>query len=130
MASCRLTSRELIGLTAECTATPDKPRRRCGAGGSAGFIYRFRTWTQAGCRAGTPGVLASMADHVACGRLIMPLSAVYPPEQVRESYTELAAGPAHGKIALATGMPAGTEPCGARAADAKGGAAMSWAEPW
>jgi NADPH-dependent curcumin reductase CurA len=66
--------------------------------------------TEASPQASTPAVLALMADHVAWGRLIMPITAVYPLEEVRQAYTDLAAAPTHGKIALATGMAAGAEP--------------------
>jgi NADPH:quinone reductase-like Zn-dependent oxidoreductase len=47
-----------------------------------------------------------MADHVAWGRLVMPVAAVYPLERVREAYAELAEGHAHGKIVLSTVLPA------------------------
>jgi Zinc-binding dehydrogenase len=45
-----------------------------------------------------------MAGHVAWGRLTMPIAAVYPLEQVRAAYTELAGGHVYGKIVLATEM--------------------------
>ena len=37
-----------------------------------------------------------MAEHVAWGRLTMPIAAIYPLEQVRAAYTELAGGHVHG----------------------------------
>ena len=47
-----------------------------------------------------------MADHVARGRLVMPVATIYPLEQVLEAHTELAEGHPHGKIVLATVLPA------------------------
>jgi NADPH2:quinone reductase len=51
-----------------------------------------------------------MADHVAWGRLVVPVAAVYPLEQIRAAYTELASGHVAGKIVLSTGMPGGDPP--------------------
>ena len=51
-----------------------------------------------------------MAEHVAWGRLMMPIAAIYPLEQVRAAYTELAGGHVHGKIVLSTVMPADAPP--------------------
>jgi hypothetical protein len=47
-----------------------------------------------------------MADHVAWDRLVMPVAAIYPLEQVPEAHTELAEGHPHGKIAVSTVLPA------------------------
>jgi NADPH:quinone reductase-like Zn-dependent oxidoreductase len=67
---------------------------------------KFGAKTEASPEASTPTVLAAMADHVAWGRLVMPVAAVYPLERVREAYAELAEGHAHGKIVLSTVLPA------------------------
>jgi NADPH:quinone reductase-like Zn-dependent oxidoreductase len=66
--------------------------------------------TDASPQASTPEVLATMADHVAWGRLTMPIVAVYPLEQVRDAYTELAGGHVDGKIVLSTEIPAAAPP--------------------
>jgi NADPH2:quinone reductase len=47
---------------------------------------------------------------LAWGRLTVPIAAIYPLEQVRDAYTELAGGYVHGKIVLSTEMAAGTPP--------------------
>jgi NADPH:quinone reductase len=51
-----------------------------------------------------------MAGHVPWGRLTMPIAAVYPLEQVRATYTELASGHVYGKIVLSTEGPASAQP--------------------
>jgi NADPH:quinone reductase-like Zn-dependent oxidoreductase len=61
-------------------------------------------------QASDPAILAAMAEHVSWGRLTMPIAAIYPLEQVRAAYTELAAGHGHGKIVLSTVMPADAPP--------------------
>jgi NADPH:quinone reductase-like Zn-dependent oxidoreductase len=53
--------------------------------------------------------LASIADLVAWGDIVMPIAAVYPFAQIHAAYTELAQRKAHGKIVLAIGTPL-TEP--------------------
>jgi NADPH:quinone reductase-like Zn-dependent oxidoreductase len=45
--------------------------------------------------------LASVADAIAWGDIVMPLTAIYPFAMVRDAYTELARRKAHGKIVLA-----------------------------
>ena len=65
--------------------------------------------TDASPQVGDPDVLAAMAEHVAWG-LTMPIAAIYPLEQVRTAYTELAGGHVHGKIVLSTVMPADAPP--------------------
>jgi len=47
-------------------------------------------------------VLARMADLVAWGEIVLPLTAVYPLAQVADAYRELARRHTRGKIALAT----------------------------
>jgi NADPH:quinone reductase-like Zn-dependent oxidoreductase len=71
---------------------------------------RHATKTDASPQASTPEVLATMADHVAWGRLTMPIAAIYPLEQVRDAYTELAGGHVDGKIVLSTEIPAAAPP--------------------
>ena len=45
-------------------------------------------------------VLAEMAEHVASGRIIVPIAATYPLDQVREAYEELEKRHTRGKIVL------------------------------
>jgi NADPH2:quinone reductase len=62
---------------------------------------RLGAKTDASPQASNRDILATMAGHVAWGRLTMPIAAVYPLEQVRAAYTELAGGHVYGKIVLA-----------------------------
>jgi NADPH:quinone reductase-like Zn-dependent oxidoreductase len=71
---------------------------------------RYGAKTDASPQASTPDVLATMAGHVAWGRLTMPIAAIYPLEQVRDAYAELAGGHVHGKIVLTTEMAADAPP--------------------
>jgi NADPH:quinone reductase-like Zn-dependent oxidoreductase len=71
---------------------------------------RHGTRTDASPQASTTDVLATMADHVAWGRLVVPIAAIYPLEQVRAAYTELAGGHVAGKIVLFTDMPGDAPP--------------------
>lgn len=71
---------------------------------------RHGTKTDASPQASTPDVLATMAEHVAWGRLTVPIAAVYPLEQVRDAYTELAGGHVYGKIVLSTEIAAAAPP--------------------
>jgi len=64
-------------------------------------------------QASTPDVLATMAEHVAWGRLTVHIAAIYPLDQVRDAYTELASGHVYGKIVLSTEMAADDPPCAA-----------------
>lgn len=57
--------------------------------------------TDGGAAVATRDSLASVADAIAWGDIIMPLTAIYPFTMVREAYTELARRKAHGKIVLA-----------------------------
>jgi NADPH:quinone reductase len=66
--------------------------------------------TDASPQASTPDILATMAEHVAWGRLTVPIAAIYPLEQVRDAYTELASGHVHGKIVLSTELAADASP--------------------
>jgi NADPH:quinone reductase len=66
--------------------------------------------TDASPQASNRDVLAIMAGNVAWGRLTMPIAAIYPLEQVRAAYTELASGHVYGKIVLSTEMPADAQP--------------------
>jgi NADPH:quinone reductase len=45
-------------------------------------------------------VLAEMAEHVASGRIIVPIAATYPLDQVRQAYEELEKRHTRGKIVL------------------------------
>jgi NADPH:quinone reductase-like Zn-dependent oxidoreductase len=51
-----------------------------------------------------------MAEHIAWGRLTVPIAAIYPLEQVRDAYVELASGHAYGKIVLSTDLAADASP--------------------
>ena len=51
--------------------------------------------------ASTSDTLATMANLIAWGEIIMPLTAIYPFSAVRDAYTELARRKARGKIVLA-----------------------------
>jgi NADPH:quinone reductase-like Zn-dependent oxidoreductase len=66
--------------------------------------------TDASPQASTPDVLATMAEHVAWGRLTVPIAAIYPLEQVRDAYAELASGDVYGKIVLSTDLAADASP--------------------
>ena len=66
--------------------------------------------TDASPQASTPDVLATMAEHVAWGRLTVPIAAIYPLEQVRDAYAELASGHVYGKIVLSTEVAADAPP--------------------
>jgi len=66
--------------------------------------------TDASPQASDPDILTTMAEHVAWGRLTMPIAAINPLEQVRAAYTELAGGHVHGKIVLSTEMSVGGQP--------------------
>ena len=57
--------------------------------------------TDGGSAAPTRETLASVANAIAWGDIVMPLSAIYPFAMVREAYTDLARRKAHGKIVLA-----------------------------
>ncbi|MHA3703846.1 NADP-dependent oxidoreductase [Jatrophihabitans sp. YIM 134969] len=47
-------------------------------------------------------VLQEMVDHVAWGRVVLPIAAVYPFERIREAQAELEGGHTHGKIVVTT----------------------------
>jgi NADPH:quinone reductase-like Zn-dependent oxidoreductase len=51
--------------------------------------------------AGSRETLATMANLVAWGEIVMPLAAIYPFAAVHDAYAELARGTTHGKIVLA-----------------------------
>ncbi len=55
-------------------------------------------------------VLAAIAEDVAWGRIVLPIAAVYPLEDIREAQTELADGHTRGKIVVSTLLPAGSGP--------------------
>ena len=57
--------------------------------------------TDGSAAAGTAETLASVANLVAWGEIVMPLTAIYPFEAVRDAYTELARRKTRGKIVLA-----------------------------
>jgi NADPH:quinone reductase-like Zn-dependent oxidoreductase len=51
-------------------------------------------------QANTPGIWAELAELVAEGALTVPIHAVYPLDEVREAYDELAKRHTRGKIVL------------------------------
>ena len=51
--------------------------------------------------ADSPETVAAVADLVAWGEIVMPLTAIYPFAMVRDAYAELALRKARGKIVLA-----------------------------
>jgi NADPH2:quinone reductase len=57
--------------------------------------------TDGGTAVPTRESLASVADAIAWGEIVMPLTAIYPFTMVHDAYTELARRKAHGKIVLA-----------------------------
>jgi NADPH:quinone reductase-like Zn-dependent oxidoreductase len=57
--------------------------------------------TDGGAAVATRESLASVADAIAWGDIVMPLTAIYPFTMVHEAYRELARRKAHGKIVLA-----------------------------
>jgi NADPH:quinone reductase len=73
---------------------------------------RHGTKTDASPQASTPDILATMAEHVAWGRLTVPIAAIYPLEQVRDAYAQLADGHVYGKIVLSTELAADAVPLG------------------
>ncbi len=102
-----------------CARSPERDRRlrRCPRGGYVDLAVALRVAphridtiidfdgaqrhgakTDASPQASDPDILATMAEHVAWGRLTMPVAAIYPLEQVRAAYTELAGGYVPGKI--------------------------------
>ena len=69
--------------------------------------HRFRGAQKIGARtrrigeAATRETLALVADSIAWGEIVMPLTAIYPLAMVHDAYTELARRKARGKIVLA-----------------------------
>ena len=55
---------------------------------------------EGGMQAATPQVFAEVADMVAQGKVVVPIAATYPLDQVREAYAELEQRHTHGKIVL------------------------------
>lgn len=71
---------------------------------------RLGARTDASPQASSPDILATMAEHVAWGRLTVPVAAIYPLEQVRDAYAELSGGHVYGKIVLSTELAADASP--------------------
>lgn len=69
--------------------------------------------TDGSAAAASRETLASVANLIAWGEIVMPLTAIYPFAQVRDAYTELARRKARGKIVLALD-PAMTKPIRSR----------------
>jgi NADPH:quinone reductase-like Zn-dependent oxidoreductase len=62
---------------------------------------KYGVRTDGSAAASSRETLASVANMIAWGEIIMPLTAIYPLAMVREAYTELARRKARGKIVLA-----------------------------
>ncbi len=70
---------------------------------------KYGVRTDGSAAATSRDTLASVANMIAWGEIVMPLTAIYPFAMVREAYTELARRKARGKIVLALD-PRITEP--------------------
>jgi len=75
---------------------------------------KFGVKTDGSAAAASRETLASVANLIAWGEIVMPLTAIYPFAQVRDAYTELAHRKTRGKIVLALD-PAMTKPARSRA---------------
>jgi NADPH:quinone reductase-like Zn-dependent oxidoreductase len=64
---------------------------------------RHGTHSDGSTDASDPAILSTMADHVAWGRIVMPIAAIYPLERLHDASAELALGHTHGKIVLTMG---------------------------
>jgi NADPH2:quinone reductase len=62
---------------------------------------KYGVKTDGSAAAASRETLASVANLVAWGEIVMPLTAIYPFAALRDAYTELARRKAHGKIVLA-----------------------------
>ena len=62
---------------------------------------KYGVRTDGSAAASSPETLASVANAIAWGEIVMPLTAIYPFALVREAYAELARRKARGKIVLA-----------------------------
>nr|WP_308129189.1 zinc-binding dehydrogenase [Actinoplanes polyasparticus] len=51
-------------------------------------------------------ILSFLAGELAWGGAVLPIAAIYPLDEVRDAYTELAARHTRGKIVLSTEVPA------------------------
>jgi NADPH:quinone reductase-like Zn-dependent oxidoreductase len=60
---------------------------------------------EASSDASSADILATLADLVAWGRVVLPIAAVYPLAKVRDAYAELAERHSRGKIVLSTELP-------------------------
>lgn len=76
------------------------PRNRIETIISFAAAQEFGTKAEGSSEATTVEVLAEMADHVASGRVELPIAASYPLESVREAYIELEKRHTRGKIVL------------------------------
>lgn len=62
---------------------------------------KYSVKTDGSAAAASAATLASIANLVAWGEIVMPLTAIYPFALVHDAYTELARRKARGKIVLA-----------------------------
>lgn len=61
--------------------------------------------TDGSAQGSTPESLTTIAEHVAWGRIVMPVTAVYPLARIHDATAEVAARHARGKVVLSTTMP-------------------------
>jgi len=66
---------------------------------------KFRTKAHGSAEAASRETLASVADLIAWGEIVMPLTAIYPFASLHDAYTELARRKTRGKIVLAIDPP-------------------------
>ena len=90
---------EYLRLAADLGIAPDRTET----------IISFEKAAQLGAKsagsmeASTPEVLTALADHIAAGRIDIPIAATYPLDHVRDAYAELEQRHTRGKIVLIPG---------------------------
>lgn len=95
-----------VDLAVELGVTPDRIDTIIDFAAAA----RHGARTDGSVQGSSTEVLTTMVDHVAAGRIVVPIAAVYPFDRIREAQTELAGGHTHGKIVVTTLLPADAEP--------------------
>ncbi|MGD0968550.1 MAG: zinc-binding dehydrogenase [Candidatus Aquilonibacter sp.] len=85
----------------ELAVTLGIPRERINTIIDFAGAQKYGVRTDGSAAASSRETLASVANMIAWGEIIMPLTAIYPLAMVREAYTELARRKARGKIVLA-----------------------------
>ena len=85
------------------TETQEKAEQALGelkAGADFAAVAKHGVKGEGSAAAANKTVLTELAELLAEGKLEIPIARVYPLEQVREAYQELASGHTHGKIVL------------------------------